>query len=74
MEYFFYGRDRPGVRELRRQTTEAHWSFMDRYADAMIARGPTLAPEDGELMTGSLHIVDLPNVRRGLRAPLPPHG
>jgi hypothetical protein len=59
MAYLFYGRDRPGVGELRRQTAEAHWSFMDRYADAMIARGPTLAPDDDEFMTGSLHIVDL---------------
>ncbi len=33
---------------------------MDAYADAMIARGPTLAP-DGESATGSMHMVDLPD-------------
>jgi uncharacterized protein len=33
---------------------------MDRFADEMIARGPTLT-DDGELPTGSVHIVDLPD-------------
>ena len=33
---------------------------MDRFADGMIARGPTLAP-DRETWTGSLHILDLPS-------------
>jgi uncharacterized protein len=36
---------------------------MDRFADGMTARGPTLAP-DRETWTGSLHIVDLPNAAR----------
>jgi uncharacterized protein YciI len=40
--------------------TEAHWTYMDQFADRMIARGPTLAP-DRVTWTGSLHIVDLPN-------------
>jgi uncharacterized protein len=57
-EYFIYCRDRPGTGELRMQLVEAHWSFMDEYADGMIARGPTLT-EDGLEATGSLHIVDL---------------
>jgi uncharacterized protein len=39
--------------------TEEHWSYMDRFADRMTARGPTLAG-DRETWTGSLHIVDLP--------------
>ena len=34
---------------------------MDRFADGMIARGPTLAP-DRATWTGSLHILDLPTV------------
>ncbi|HET6986743.1 MAG TPA: YciI family protein, partial [Kribbella sp.] len=40
---------------------EEHWAFMDEYGDALIARGPTLT-EDGEETTGSLHIVELPDV------------
>jgi uncharacterized protein len=43
MEYFFYGRDRPDVMDLRLETMATHCSFMDGYGDAMIARGPTLA-------------------------------
>lgn len=60
MEYFFYCRDRPGTADLRDELIEAHWSFMDGYAEGMVARGPTLAP-DGETATGSMHIVDLPD-------------
>jgi uncharacterized protein YciI len=60
VEYFVYCRDRPGTLELREALGEEHWSFMDAYADAMIARGPTFA-EDGVTPTGSLHIVDLPD-------------
>ncbi len=62
MEFFFYGRDRPGAGHLRRQTIERHWSFMDGYANHMIARGPTLSAPDGE-MTGSMHLVDLPDTQ-----------
>ena len=36
VEYFFYCRDRPGTAALRDELIEAHRSFMDRYADAMI--------------------------------------
>ena len=60
MLYFVHCRDKPGATALRRQTTEAHWAFMDRYAPSMIARGPTLA-EDGATPTGSMHILDLPD-------------
>ena len=51
MEWFVYGRDRPGAGTLREELVEAHWSFMDGYAGAMIAsrisfllnlRGPCL--------------------------------
>ena len=60
MEYFFYCRDKPGSAALRKVTVEAHWTFMDGYAEAMIARGPTLS-DDGESVTGSMHMVDLPD-------------
>src|SRR3954467_8787976 len=39
---------------------EAHWSYMDRLADSMIARGPTLAA-DRETWTGSVHVLGLPD-------------
>jgi len=57
IEYFCYHRDRPGSAALRDQLIEAHWSYMDEYADQLIARGPTFT--DDETPTGSVHIVDL---------------
>jgi hypothetical protein len=60
VEYFFYCRDRPGSMALRMKLAEEHWSFMDAYAERMIARGPTFT-DDESTLTGSMHIVDLPD-------------
>ncbi|MEU0406324.1 YciI family protein [Streptomyces griseorubiginosus] len=60
MEFFCYHRDRPGSLPLRDELTEAHWSYMDGYEAELIARGPTFTT-DGETLTGSVHIVDLPD-------------
>jgi uncharacterized protein YciI len=60
MEFFCYHRDRPGSVTLRAELLEAHWSYMDRYAAELLARGPTIA-EDGDAPTGSVHIADLPD-------------
>ncbi|MFJ9114946.1 YciI family protein [Streptomyces sp. NPDC102394] len=60
MEFFCYHRDRPGSAALREELLEAHWSYMDRYAAELIARGPTFAP-GGDTPTGSVHIVELPD-------------
>ncbi|MDY7086121.1 MAG: YciI family protein [Actinomycetota bacterium] len=60
MQFFVYGRDRPGSLERKMELTERHWAFLDPYADRLIARGPTL-DERGD-PTGSLHIVDLPDI------------
>ena len=53
-----YGRDRVGGYGVKVQLNEEHWAFMDRYAEELVARGPTLTA-DREETTGSLHIVDL---------------
>jgi hypothetical protein len=37
VKYFFYGRGRPGAEALVDELAEAHWSFMDGYAEAMMA-------------------------------------
>ncbi|MHB1639826.1 MAG: YciI family protein [Candidatus Dormibacteria bacterium] len=63
MEYFVYGRDKPDTGDLRRELAEVHWAFMDRFADSMVARGPTLLTGSADEMTGSVHIVDLPDAR-----------
>ncbi len=34
---------------------------MDQFADSMIARGPTLVTDNDQAITGSVHIVDLPD-------------
>jgi uncharacterized protein YciI len=60
VEFICYHRDRPGSMALREELREAHWSYMDRDASMMIARGPTFA-DDGETLSGSVHIVDLPD-------------
>ncbi|MEU0084552.1 YciI family protein [Streptomyces sp. NPDC006274] len=60
MEFLCYHRDRPGSLPLRHELLEEHWSYMDRYAKEMIARGPTL-DDSGGTPTGSLHSVDLPD-------------
>ncbi|MFC4060031.1 YciI family protein [Planomonospora corallina] len=61
MEFFCYHRDRPGSAALRDDLLEEHWSYMDRYATEMIARGPTF-DRGGDTATGSVHIVDLPDL------------
>ncbi|HZE30257.1 MAG TPA: YciI family protein [Actinoallomurus sp.] len=58
MEFFCYHRDRPGSAAMRGELLEQHWSYMDRYAKEMIARGPTFV---GDTPTGSVHILDLPD-------------
>jgi uncharacterized protein len=62
VEYFVYGRDRPGAFELKVSLNEDHWSFMDGYGELLVARGPTMTGDgDDAESTGSLHIVDLPD-------------
>jgi uncharacterized protein YciI len=63
MLFLVYSRDAAGTGALRADDDllEAHWAYMDQFADAMIARGPTLAP-DRQTPTGSLHVLDLPSL------------
>jgi uncharacterized protein len=61
IEFFVYSSAAPSAADIDDLAlNEAHWAYMDRFADGMIARGPTLA-SDRVTWTGSLHIVDLPN-------------
>lgn len=58
-----YSRDAAGAAALRDddELLERHWSYMDGFAESMIARGPTLG-SDRETATGSLHVLGLPSV------------
>ncbi len=58
-----YSRDAADSADLRddQELLEKHWSYMDGFAESMIARGPTLGT-DRETATGSLHVLALPSV------------
>ncbi|MBC9715973.1 hypothetical protein H9Y04_25865 [Streptomyces sp. TRM66268-LWL] len=58
MLYCIYAEDAPGVEDQLIELGEEHWSYMDRFADRLVLRGPTLS-EDGEEHTGSLHVVEV---------------
>jgi uncharacterized protein len=63
LDFFVYSRDAPGTEALREDDDllEEHWSYMDRFAASMIARGPTFST-DRATVTGSLHVIGLPSV------------
>ncbi len=62
IEFFIYSRAaRTAAGTDDPALNEEHWSYMDAFAAGMIARGPTLGA-DRATWTGSLHIVDLPNL------------
>jgi uncharacterized protein YciI len=62
VDVFVYSRDAPDAGPLRddEELLEEHWSYMDGFAETMIARGPLLAA-DRVTATGSLHVVGLPS-------------
>jgi uncharacterized protein len=63
LDFLVYSRDAADSAGLRddQGLLEEHWSYMDRFVESMIARGPTL-DTDRETATGSLHVLALPSV------------
>jgi len=63
LNFFVYSRDAAETEALRDddELLEQHWSYMDAFAESMVARGPTFR-EDRETVTGSLHVLELPDV------------
>jgi len=61
MPFYIHAQDRSGVGAEMLRLSEAHWSYMDRFADRLILRGPTLS-DDGSEHTGSIHILDVENL------------
>ena len=63
LDFFVYSRDAAGTEALRDDLDllEQHWSYMDAFADSMVARGPTFR-EDRQTVTGSLHVLGLPSI------------
>jgi len=66
MPFYVYAQDKSGVEADMLELAEAHWSYMDRFADRLILRGPTLSDEGAE-HTGSVHVVDLADRARAER-------
>jgi uncharacterized protein YciI len=62
MDFLVYSRAAPSAVGVEHDPAldEEHWLYMDRFADGMVARGPTFAA-NRELWTGSVHIVALPS-------------
>lgn len=58
MPFYVHAQDKPGVEADMLRLAEEHWSYMDRFADRLILRGPTLS-DDGAERTGSVHVVNL---------------
>jgi uncharacterized protein YciI len=63
LDFFVYSRDAAGTEALRNDVDllEKHWSYMDAFAESMVARGPTFGT-DRETVTGSLHVLGLPDL------------
>jgi uncharacterized protein YciI len=63
LDFLVYSRDASGTEALRDddELLEEHCSYMDRFAESMIARGPTFGA-DRKTVTGSLHVLGLPSV------------
>lgn len=61
MDFLIYSRSTPAAAAANDdpELNEEHWTYLDGFADGMIARGPTLGT-DRQTWTGSLHVVDLP--------------
>ncbi|MDH6220758.1 YciI family protein [Streptomyces pseudovenezuelae] len=58
MVFYVRSQDKPEVGAELDRLGEAHWSYMDRFADRLVLRGPTLSA-DGSEHTGSIHVVDM---------------
>ena len=60
MLYMIYGVDADNAGDLRRQTREAHFKYLEVHEDIMVLGGATLA-DDGTTRTGSVLIVNVAN-------------
>jgi uncharacterized protein YciI len=66
VQFFVYGIDAEGVDGQLDELSEAHWAYMDQFAEQLVARGPTLS-RDGTAHTGSIHILEAADLRAARR-------
>jgi hypothetical protein len=57
VQFFVYGIDDDGVDARLDELGEAHWAYVDRFAEQLVALGATLST-DGTAHTGSIHVLD----------------
>lgn len=55
-EYLVLARDAPGVGETLMQLSSAHWDYIDRFADQLVARGPLISDE-ATAHLGNVHVL-----------------
>jgi uncharacterized protein YciI len=60
MLFIFVCTDKPGCQPLRLANRAAHLDYLQQFAGALFAAGPTLS-DDGETMNGSVLILDFPD-------------
>lgn len=60
MQFVLHAMDVPNSAAIRDPLRQAHWDYLDTFADALPARGP-LKSDDGETTIGSVCILDVPD-------------
>ena len=60
MPFLIHCVDKPDSTELRMATRPAHLEYIQGFMDSVVLAGPMLT-DDGETMTGSVLIMDLPD-------------
>ena len=61
MLYIIYQEDRLGSEALRAAHREAHFAYLEKHKDILVLGGALLA-EDGTTRTGSVLIINVPNL------------
>ena len=64
MQYFTWGKNKPGTTEKRTSLIRTHWDFIANFDKNLIARGPVLDEGDLSVVIGSIHIVELENLTK----------
>ena len=61
MRFLVHGIDATDAGDRLEALAPDHWAYMDGFADALVARGPTLTA-DGSTHTGSIHVIEAINL------------
>jgi uncharacterized protein len=59
--FVIHGIDKPGHASVRAEARQRHLEYVQRFAERVVVGGPTV-DETGEQMTGSVLVVDFPDL------------